>query len=251
MRILLPILFLSLLIPRGLRAEELRDDAFENLKSPLSTDAKYVLLAGAGLTGFLLAYRGQTVDPLQDYYAREKPQGEWSKYGDIAGQNLPNALYFLGMFAYGRAEDDPTAIRDASAMLQASLYSGFATNVIKYSVQEPRPYDPSTKNSFPSGHTTTAFAFASYVGCRHSLPWGIASYALATFVGLSRINDNAHYLHDVTAGAAIGASYGLGICLTQRKNDGEATRVAGGSWRLAPHAGGTRSGMSLIHEFAF
>lgn len=39
---------------------------------------------------------------------------------------------------------------------------------------------------------------------------------MAAFVGFSRINDNAHYLHDVLAGATIGATYGIGVFIAHK-----------------------------------
>ena len=79
-------------------------------------------------------------------------------------------------------------------------------------VREPRPYDGSVRTSFPSGHSTTAFAFASYVTAEHGiLPFGVFATGLATLTAASRMNDNKHYLHDVVAGATIGTAYGLGL----------------------------------------
>jgi membrane-associated phospholipid phosphatase len=88
--------------------------------------------------------------------------------------------------------------------------------VLKYSVRQERP-DSTQRNSFPSGHTTTAFAFAAVVGEEHGWRWGVPAYALATLVGWSRMNDNKHYLHDVLAGATIGTSVGLGVVRKMRQ----------------------------------
>lgn len=56
-----------------------------------------------------------------------------------------------------------------------------------------------------------AFSFASVIGASHDLPYGILANLYAAGVAVSRINDNRHYLHDVTAGATIGASYGIAL----------------------------------------
>ncbi|MFN8369553.1 MAG: phosphatase PAP2 family protein [Bacteriovoracaceae bacterium] len=83
--------------------------------------------------------------------------------------------------------------------------------MIKSVVNEKRPGYPEKHDSFPSGHSTASFAFASYVAGEHGWWWGSAAYALAGFIAISRINDDFHYLHDTLAGATIGASYGWGI----------------------------------------
>jgi hypothetical protein len=46
---------------------------------------------------------------------------------------------------------------------------------------------------------------------QHGIYFGIPAYAMASFVGLSRINDNKHYLFDVLAGSLVGTMYGLSI----------------------------------------
>jgi membrane-associated phospholipid phosphatase len=55
----------------------------------------------------------------------------------------------------------------------------------------------------------------------HSLPWGIAANSMAAFVGFSRMNDNAHFLHDVVAGATIGTMYGMGLYYAQKNRSAE------------------------------
>jgi membrane-associated phospholipid phosphatase len=71
------------------------------------------------------------------------------------------------------------------------------------------PNDPNgnrTNSSFPSGHTTVAFAaatvFAMEYRNRPLIP--IVAYSAATLIGLSRIAENKHWATDVLAGSAIG-----------------------------------------------
>jgi membrane-associated phospholipid phosphatase len=61
-------------------------------------------------------------------------------------------------------------------------------------------------NSFPSGHTSTAFAIATVVANVYEKTPYIKpiSYGLATLTGLSRINDQKHWASDVFIGAALG-----------------------------------------------
>ena len=56
-----------------------------------------------------------------------------------------------------------------------------------------------------------SFAFASVVAARHGWAYGSIAYGAATFISVSRINDDWHYLHDVLVGMGIGAAYGWGL----------------------------------------
>jgi undecaprenyl-diphosphatase len=60
-----------------------------------------------------------------------------------------------------------------------------------------------SSTSFPSGHSATAFAFATGVG--HVLaPAAIPLHGLAALVAYSRVHTGVHYPGDVVAGALIG-----------------------------------------------
>jgi len=227
-------------------AEEKESEIWQNIKSPITTPARYALYAGGLLTLTLLIFEDQIIDPAQEETVENKPLGGSSKWGDQLGQVYPNAAYVVGMLGYGAIASDKRALKDASLMFQATLYSGIATTALKYTVREARPNNPNRKNSFPSGHATTIFAFASYIGCRHSLPWGIAAYTAAGFVAFSRMNDNAHWVHDVTGGAAIGTAYGMGVCMAENERKGKEEPVKTIGY-LVPLDGGLAGGLS--HSF--
>lgn len=80
---------------------------------------------------------------------------------------------------------------------------GVLVNSLKYTVCEMRP-DGSRRNSFPSGHTATAFVGAELVRMEYGNGWGAAAYALAVATGALRVYNERHWCHDVLAGAGIG-----------------------------------------------
>lgn len=106
-------------------------------------------------------------------------------------------------------------VRNAATDLAALAISGGITIILKYSVNRDRPfvtYPDITKKadavapSFPSGHTSSAFATATSVSLAYPKWYVIApSFAWAGTVGYSRMHLGVHYPSDVLAGALIGS----------------------------------------------
>ena len=78
-----------------------------------------------------------------------------------------------------------------------------STYLLKYTVREKRP-DSNNRDSFPSGHTSSAFSGASFIHKRYGLKYAILPYIAAAYTGYSRVHSNRHHPIDVYAGAAIG-----------------------------------------------
>lgn len=103
----------------------------------------------------------------------------------------------------GRSSWDRLAV----SALASNAVMALAVNATKYSVKEMRP-DNSTRNSFPSGHTATAFVAATVLHKEYGLtrsPWfSVGGYAVAMGTGFMRVLNNRHWISDVMAGAGIG-----------------------------------------------
>ncbi len=76
----------------------------------------------------------------------------------------------------------------------------------------------SSNTSFPSGHSTSAFAIATVIAeqYKHKKWVSVLSYSLAALTGLSRIEANKHWASDVFLGAVLG--YSVGKFVTRKKN---------------------------------
>ena len=105
----------------------------------------------------------------------------------------------------------------ASSLASYGVMAAFV-NGIKYTASEMRP-DGSTRNSWPSGHTATAFVGATILHKEYGLtrsPWySIAGYTVATATGVMRVLNNRHWISDVLSGAGIGilsTELAYGIC---------------------------------------
>jgi len=151
------------------------------------------------------------------------------------------ALYGAGRLA-GRGR-----FRDATYdIAQVTLVTAAYTTAIKYPTQRERP-DGSDRLSFPSGHTSNAFAWATVAAHHYGWKIGVPSYAFATLMGIARLEKNSHYLTDVVAAAGLG--YVCGRTVVRR--DGEP--VAGRSPRVSftPLFGGRGGGAGLMVSVGF
>ena len=133
------------------------------------------------------------------------------------GDNTPSAAMALTFLAYAISSKGDSR-RKAYVFLEAEALLSGVTRAFKTYVGRDRP-DSSNKASFPSGHTSSMFTWASFVATdfyRQSRSGFfraaslILPYSLATFVGASRIGGQSHFYTDVVAGALIGTAIGYG-----------------------------------------
>ena len=92
--------------------------------------------------------------------------------------------------------------------LDVAVSTTVAVELLKRTFQEPRPEGSGLSGyAFPSGHTAAAFALAEVATEYHpEQKW--VWYLLAAGVAWSRVSSDAHYWHDVIAGAAVGIYLG-------------------------------------------
>jgi membrane-associated phospholipid phosphatase len=115
--------------------------------------------------------------------------------------------YGLTAFALGLPlirGDEQGTFQAAGSVAAAQL----VTFGLKEAFPELRP-DGSDRKSFPSGHTSMAFAAASSLFQREGLSAGLPAFAVATFVGVARVKADKHHWYDCVAGAGIGAAAGF------------------------------------------
>ncbi len=147
---------------------------------------------------------------------------------------VPGAqIISAALYGAGRLAGNDGLARMGLHEFEALMVGGAATGAIKYLAGRARPYrDPdhpydfqlgrgfeSTDfQSFPSGHTTSAFAMAASTAAElsHWWPNGVwvaapVLYFGAAAVGLSRMYDNKHWATDVMTGAAIGTFAGIKV----------------------------------------
>ncbi len=145
--------------------------------------------------------------------------------------------------------------RDKTIILATSyLIMGLAVNSLKQSFKVERP-DGSGFNSFPSGHTATAFMGAEFLYQEYkdtSIWYGLSGYLVAAGTGAFRMYNNKHWLTDVIAGAGVGilstkAAYWLypsiNKLLSSKKNITNKKTV------FIPYYDGKQVGFGLVSTF--
>jgi membrane-associated phospholipid phosphatase len=149
----------------------------------------------------------QSITPLEDYND-PMPIKLLEKYGDISSWILPSTTAFAAFFRGHRYIPIGIAVLSlAQKALLVKLKEVFPK-------MRPRPYHFGKTSwqdnaSFPSSHTAGAFLAVGLSYGLHGASVGtITTLALASLVGLSRYLSQKHWISDISAGAAIGASAG-------------------------------------------
>jgi membrane-associated phospholipid phosphatase len=129
----------------------------------------------------------------------------------------------------GIAFNDDTRVDTGLLAVQAMIHSGIVVQVIKhisgrsrpfvtfdrdkwygprmiFQLNPPRGYSP--YDSFPSGHTITAFTLATVIAGREQSWVGYVAYSCAGLCGLSRLTQHDHWLSDVFVGGTLGVAIG-------------------------------------------
>ena len=139
----------------------------------------------------------------------------WKTYADVGAIGIPAAAGVITL-----AKDD------RPGLIQLGLTGGsslLVTQALKLSIDSTRPNGGD--HSFPSGHTTTAFAGAGYLRVRYGWRVGLPFELLAATVGFARVQSRDHHWYDVVAGAAIGE--GAAQIFTHRLNPDVRIGLAG------------------------
>ncbi len=183
--------------------------------------------------------------------------------GDVYNQFGGGGSFLLlgGFYLAGVIGKDSKAKNVCLDGLAASLIAtGMITPVIGTLVGRERPteeqgaysFKPFDGRSFPSGHSTQAFAVASVIATSYDQLWvKAAAYGLATMTAWERVRRGKHFPTDVVAGAAIGTLVGHSVVHFNRKlRSGEREPERTGTrLTLVPVVSGGTYGVSATLEF--
>jgi membrane-associated phospholipid phosphatase len=127
--------------------------------------------------------------------------------GEIIGNGAFPVAASVISWGIGKAAASPRWSEFGSDLFRSQAVNGLFTLTLKASINRRRPNGGSY--SYPSGHTSAAFAAAGTVYADLGKTWGIPAFVLAGYVGLSRLQEGKHYVSDVVAGGILGSYISL------------------------------------------
>lgn len=220
----------------------------EQAVAPVHFKTKQWVITGAaaGITAALIT----TDNNIEEWFWNQKNRYRWisetspviTKFGGNYGNYSVAAFGLLSAVFKGQK-----GVQTSLLATQAMITSGAWVTMVKILTGRERPltgsisagieggiwygpfaqYDKTLKdekpessfNSFPSGHTATAFSIATVFAMQYkdkpAVP--IISYSAATLVGISRLTEQKHWASDVFVGALIGYLSGRQVVLHYNK----------------------------------
>jgi len=224
-RILLYLVALIFLVPELVNADpavaavgdsHFMGDLETYLTSPFHWDSSDWSKLGMIAGGLYIA--SETLD---DYWKDEMINESHPLYyksidniGDAWGDGRLSGPFILGVYGLGLYTRNDRYVNASQSMLQSVVYTGIMTQVLKHVFRRNRPNAAADEAgwfgggvSFPSGHTSTAFAISrSFLNSldHPNLGQQVLFYGLAASTALARTYDNAHWVTDTIAGALLG-----------------------------------------------
>lgn len=166
------------------------------------------------------------------------------------GEAIVIAPVTVGLITAGLVAHEPKLLHAGLRVGASVLLTSAITQAVKYTLGRERPSDTDDPWAFDpfggahsmwSGHTSSAFAFATALSQEINRPWAtVGLYALATGTAWSRVYDNRHWASDVLVGAAAGIA---------------GAKLATGRWTIfglrAPVPLASPGGMGLMWSGSF
>jgi membrane-associated phospholipid phosphatase len=198
-----------------LTASEFVKDLGGNFKALISVSNIVPALAGGAAIGL-------STIPEQDlerHFARGDMWGSWAAPGKYIGHPLILGGLSAGLFAISRKSEDRRFRSFSYALLRGSIMSSAIVQPTKLAFRRWRP-NGEDRYSFPSGHSTDAFMYATVISEHYGWKAAIPAYTVATYISATRMVDRKHHLTDVAAGAAIGYIIGHTVSRQPRGKGG-------------------------------
>jgi hypothetical protein len=208
----------SLFAQNSYNFAQFRDETFDFIKQPAKWEGNDWLRLGLIGAGTFLAM--QADQPIRDAVMKDRcyENNVPLKFGKFWGGPYPTTILAGAFGLHGLLADDRSSRKIGFELVQAALYSGGITTVLKVVFGRARPYTDKGSTEFrpftffddgfhglPSGHSTWAFALSTVLSRNaHSGALKVLSYIPAALTLVSRAYDDEHWASDSILGALIG-----------------------------------------------
>jgi hypothetical protein len=198
----------------GLGPTDFFHDAGLYFTAPLRWDGEDWLYFGGTIAAIGAAH---ALDgPVRDSFAGKHPVLD-GQDPNSTRDAVPAVALFAGTWLLSTAMGDQYGKGESYSMLEAGIFSSITAEGLKFAAGRVRPnatLDPNDwragGSSFPSLHASAAFAvgtvFAESGDDEYRWLRRLVGYGTAVATGYLRLHDNAHWLSDVVAGAAVGVA---------------------------------------------
>lgn len=212
---------------------------YDDLAYLLSEPDFYGIVGGLGLAPSALpsAFKNESPE-FTELWSPSTFADHFFEIGDLVGNGTIPVFISATSWGIGKIARSHKFQSFGTDLIRVQAMNGIFTAILKGSVNRTRP--DGTPYSYPSGHTSSAFATAGVVYSHFGKTWGIPAYLLAGYVGLSRLQEGKHYLSDVIAGGILGTYVSIKLVKKGRKNN---------SLSISPIKAGNGIGMSLSYRF--
>ena len=200
----LKIFFLLFLVVFNFFAQQ-PQDSINISKDPTKFRLNSLIIPGALITIGVIGLESHTLKDVSSGINEERDEhiddlitiDDFTQYAPVA---ISYGLDALGVKA-------KHSFKDRTIVLGTSYLIMSSTVLILKSVAQVERPDGSSFNSFPSGHTATAFMGAELLWQEYkdqSIWYGVLGYSLAVTTGAFRVYNDRHWFNDVVMGAGIG-----------------------------------------------
>jgi hypothetical protein len=225
--------------------KDIPGDLGHNLRGLFTNNNLMPIMIGSGLTGLAVLIDENEFDEEDDFTGLAHELGEESSLGRL-GEKMGNHVLLpsviAGLAVSGQIAGNKRFESFSYSLAQGYIVNNLLTTGLKAASGRTRPNQRNTR-SFPSGHTSNAFTWATIINHYYGKRAAIPAYGIASFIAWSRLNMDAHYLSDVTFGAVLG--YVVGRTVVNR-TDG---RVAENRFQFYPTAGLENSSIEAFYEW--
>jgi len=220
-------------------------DLGRNLLGLFTNNNLMPIMIGSGLTGLAVLLDENELDEGGDFISPAHEPDEESSLGRL-GEKMGNHVLLpsviAGLAVTGQIAGNRRFESFSYSLVQGYIVNNLLTTSLKAASGRTRPNQRNTR-SFPSGHASNAFTWATIISHHFGKRAAIPAYSVASFIAWSRLNMDAHYLSDVTFGAVLGYIVGRTVVNTTYG------RAAGNRFKFYPTAGLEKAGIEASYEW--